>query len=99
MVFGALWTLSLTFAVSIPLTVVLKLATAVGIYVVAHDVFIMSQNAYQEDLQHSVPLKPKLMDLFRGHESLDEEQAQRFTHGTLLQPCWMSFYVNHHLPV
>jgi uncharacterized membrane protein YqjE len=91
MVFGSLWTLSLlTFEATIPLTTLFKLATAIGIYALAHDTFVMSQNAYRESARY--PFQTKLMELFRQHESLEEDQAEQFTHGTLLQPLWMYFY-------
>lgn len=95
MAFGSLWALSLLmFVVTIPLTILLKLATAVGVYVLAHDVFMMTQNACEEEFQET--MISRLGNLFRGKEALEEDQARKFTHGTLLQPAWMWMYVNRH---
>lgn len=94
MVFTALWALKLiTFAVSVPGDVLLKLAFAVSIYAVAHDVFIMSENANQQGFTPQ-KAKPYLFGLFKGQEVSEAEQARKFSHGTLLQPIWMWLYVN-----
>lgn len=93
MAFGSLWTLSLlTFVVTLPAKIVMKLATAVGVYALAHDIFIMSQNASQQTFRESV--SSRLMGLFRGQEALEEERAEQFTHGTFLQPFWMWIYAH-----
>ncbi len=91
MVFGALWALSiLTFIVTIPLKIALNLALAVNFYALAHDVFIMSHNFAQSNLNKS----EKLWDLFKGQKINDEARARQFTQGTFLQPVWMWLYVH-----
>jgi hypothetical protein len=93
MAFGSLWALSLlTFVITIPAKIILKLATAIGIYALAHDIFVMSQNANQQEFQQGV--KSRLMGLFRGQEELEEDRASQFTHGTFLQPGWMWLYAH-----
>lgn len=94
MAFGALWSLQiLTFVVTFPIKVIFKLSFAVAFYAAAHDVFIMSQNANQNDFTPQKP-KPYLFGLFSGNEVSEEELARKFTHGTFLQPLWMWLYVH-----
>ena len=91
MTLGVLWTVSiLIFAVTVPLKLALRLAIAVGIYAMAHDVFIMSHNYAQPGFR--VGYSARLFNVFRGQEVIQEERARQFTHGTLLQPLWMWIY-------
>jgi hypothetical protein len=91
MALGALWTLSLlAFVATIPLKFTLRLAVAVSLYALAHDVFIMSQNSTQTDFRQG--FQARLFNLFRGQEAIQEERARQFTHGTFLQPLWMYIY-------
>lgn len=97
MALGALWAIQIvTFVVTFPAKILFQLVLAISLYAVAHDVFIMSQNANQQDF---TPLKPKpyLFGLFRGQEVTEEEQARKFTHGTFVQPIWMWLYVNRNV--
>lgn len=93
MVFGALWSLSVLSSVaSFSLHLVLKLATAVSLYALAHDVFIMCQNYSHQSVKQEI--KEGLLRFFRGVGVQQEEHAQQLTHGTFLQPIWMWLYVN-----
>lgn len=82
MAFGALWGVSLfTFVLSVFLTILWRLSTAVGMYAISHDVFIMCQNVSQE---------PQLLSLFRerGQEEVEDQLLHQLTDGTLIQPFW-----------
>lgn len=93
MVFGALWSLYVLSSVaSFSLNLVLKLATAVSLYALAHDVFIMCQNYSHHDLKQEI--KEGLLRFFRGVGAQQEEHAEQITHGTFLQPVWMWLYAN-----
>ncbi len=95
MAFGGLWTFSLlTFIIGIPVKIALNLAMAVGLYALAHDVFVMSHNAVRPEFQKG--LQAKLMELFKGNEVREKERACQFTQGTFLQPVWMWLYVHRH---
>lgn len=94
MTFGALWAVHIiTFVVTFPITVILKLALAVAFYAAAHDVFVMSQNSNEENFTPQKPKKPYLFGLFKGEEVSESDMARKFTHGTFLQPIWMWLYV------
>lgn len=94
MFLGGLWALQiLTFVVTFPLKAVLKLATAIGCYAIAHDVFVMCQNGYKKSMDEQNE-KPSLWSYFWGKEVSEEEQALEFTQGTLFQPLYMWAYVN-----
>ena len=94
MFFGALWALQiLTFVVTFPLQALLKLATAIGCFAIAHDVFIMCQNAYKRSMAGQNE-KPLCWAIFGGRKCSEEEQALEFTQGTLFQPVYMWAYVN-----
>lgn len=94
MVVGAAWTLQIiTFVVTFPIKVLLKLSLAVAFYAAAHDVFVMSQNSNETNFTPQKPKKPYLFGLFKGEEVSELDLAKKFTHGTFLQPLWIWLYV------
>ncbi len=95
MLWGALWGISiLVFVATIPLQAILKLATAVGLYALGHDIFVMIQNASQRHLMQELRAGWAFM---HGFHALEEERARQFTNGTFLQPMWMWLYVNRNI--
>lgn len=91
MVYGGLWALSiLTYVITLPLRIAFKLAVAVGMYALAHDVFLMSQNAHQSEFSRKNG--ENLFDLFRS--SHDEDRARNLTAGTYGQSFWMNLYMH-----
>lgn len=94
MVFAATWVVQIiTFVVTFPLKVLLKLSIAVAVYAAAHDIFIMSQNSNEPTFTPQKPKKPYLFGLFKGQEVNEYDLARKFTHGTFLQPLWIWLYV------
>ena len=92
MVFGGIWALQIiTFVVTFPIKVLLKLAFAIYFYAMAYDVFKMSQN-YSSFKQEG----GRFLDFLRAKQEIEEEIGLKYTHGTLLQPLWMWLYVNRH---
>lgn len=96
MAFMGLWALSiLTFVVTLPLQIALKLALAVSGYVLAYDVFKMCQNSMNAKAKPD-SLTTKFFDLWKGQEVNDQKKILKFTNGTILQSGWMWLYFHRH---
>lgn len=69
-----------------------KLAFAVTLYVVCHDVFVITKNLEKgilaEALLSGIGILEDIGDLLSGDKDLDDPMRHPFSDGTLLRPFW-----------
>jgi hypothetical protein len=88
--YAAYLTLNLiTFVVTFPITILLKLALAVSMCAVVHDVFVMFRNSANQSKDRGA--MGRFVAFVVGQT--EEEKAKKLTHGTLLQQAWVWVYL------
>jgi hypothetical protein len=88
---GALWTYSILI---VPLKAALKVALAVGIFVLSMDGFRMIQNTLADESLTKCAQQLGLFGFFKSFHSLQRGEAEALTRHTLLCSQWMSLYLH-----